>query len=148
LYTRAIQKIQSNYTTPSTWGDPRKKQHARVKKRLTSLPTIWRGSMHVEIPEKPDVERLEDIQLLKKPKKEKKTYSLSALCVRTKLSKVKAKRQSFTRVAQAIAIAITIDIVPWSNYITQSTRFSKTSTCTLNSTADPVEALFIRVKRI
>lgn len=28
--------------------------------------------MHVEIPEKPDVERLEDIQLLKKPKKEKK----------------------------------------------------------------------------
>jgi len=72
LYTRAIQKIQSNYTTPSTWGDPRKKQHARVKKRLTSLPTIWRGSMHVEIPEKPDVERLEDIQLLKKPKKEKK----------------------------------------------------------------------------
>lgn len=28
--------------------------------------------MHVEIPEKPDVERLENIQLLKKPKKEKK----------------------------------------------------------------------------
>jgi len=104
--------------------------------------------MHVEIPEKPDVERLENIQLLKKPKKEKKTHSLSALCVRTKLSKVEAKRESFTRVAQAIAIAITIDIVPWSNYITQSTRLSKTSTCTLNSTADPVEALFISVKRI
>jgi len=112
--------------------------------------------MHVEIPEKPDIERLEKIQLPKETQKGKKTYSLSALCIRTKLSKVEAKRQSVTTVAhitQALAIAVTtaVDIVHWRHYITwrpKSTRLSKTSTCTLNSTVDPVEALFIRVQRI